>query len=68
MSELTSYDTTSQTSGGPIFRIWWYPYSVSGTDAATILQNSGLVALTNALVYKHKGKNSVVNTAFSYSV
>lgn len=57
MSELQSYDTvkSSSSSSPGFFRGWWYPYSVSGTDTKTILDNSGLVALTNALVYKHRG-------------
>ena len=65
MSELQSYDSASKpassSSGvGPgFFRWWWYPYSVSGTDTKSILDNSGLVALTNALVYKHKGMSAL---------
>ncbi|KAF6027708.1 hypothetical protein EB796_013981 [Bugula neritina] len=53
LSELRSYDTTTQSTSYPQFRFFWYPYSVSGTDTSSILSNSGLVALTNTLVYKH---------------
>lgn len=56
MSELNSYDTVTKSSPSPSVRSWRFPYSVSGTDTSSILDNSGLVALTNAFVYKHTGE------------
>ncbi|XP_013389533.1 CD109 antigen isoform X2 [Lingula anatina] len=36
---------------GPFYRYWW-PYSISGTDAKDVFNNAGVIILTDALVYE----------------
>ncbi|VDM98880.1 unnamed protein product [Thelazia callipaeda] len=59
--DVEQYDTTSSRYGSRLFegpfkrwkRSIWYPWwGVGGRDAATIFENSGLVVLTDALLYQ----------------
>ncbi|XP_067949274.1 CD109 antigen-like [Watersipora subatra] len=51
ISEMREYDTTPKNDDQGNVAVCFFPYSTGGTDTSSLLSNSGIVALTNSLIY-----------------
>ncbi|XP_013382628.1 CD109 antigen-like isoform X1 [Lingula anatina] len=63
LGELDTYDTRKESfygwGGRPVIgrkkrSIWWYPIPIGGTDAHDMFQNTGVVVLSDTMLYQHK--------------
>jgi len=46
-------DSSDNSGGGPIFLRWWWPYSPGGSDTTQVLDNAGLLMITDAYIYQY---------------